>query len=95
VVALAEPLPDRQTGRLLQQLRALGLGTAGLFVNRVLLREDVAGCRRCETRRGWQMATLARLRRRAKNIYVVRERAGGISGRAALMEFSDELWKLA
>jgi len=94
VVALAEPLPDRQTARLLHQLRLLGLRPAGLFVNRLLFAADSEKCRWCRRKRQWQLATLGRLRRQAATVYVVRERAGGISGRAGLAAFTKELWKL-
>jgi arsenite-transporting ATPase len=99
-VMLAEPLPDRETIRLLGALDDLGISTAELFVNRVLLaqdqNEDRASCRRCHNARQWQLATLSALRRRhrGKKIYVVRNRAREIAGAAALKSFIGELWQI-
>jgi arsenite-transporting ATPase len=97
-VMLAEPLPDRETLRLLSSLQELGVSTAELFVNRVLLAENQTGqrCRRCRTARQWQLATLAALRRRqrGKKIYVVRNRAREIAGAKALESFIGELWQI-
>src|SRR5581483_881458 len=45
-VMLAEPLPDRETGRLLRALDELEVETAPLFVNRVMV-APVGTCRRC------------------------------------------------
>ncbi|MGZ4819959.1 MAG: ArsA family ATPase [Terriglobales bacterium] len=95
-VMLAEPLPDRETTRLLGALDDLGISTTELFVNRVLFAEDVNHCHRCQAAREWQMETLSTLRRRhrGKNIYVVRNRAREIAGTAALKSFIGELWQI-
>jgi arsenite/tail-anchored protein-transporting ATPase len=95
-VMLAEPLPDRETIRLLHSLDDLGVPTSVLFVNRVLFRDDACRCRRCADARQWQMATLSELRRRhrEKQIYVVRDRAREIAGGAALESLIGELWQI-
>jgi arsenite-transporting ATPase len=94
VVLLAEPLPDRETRRLLADLDELGVASGGLFVNRVIFKDDAAGCRRCETARAWQQATLARLAGEGE-VFVVREFGQEISGRKALQRFTRELWRIA
>jgi arsenite-transporting ATPase len=94
-VMLAEPLPDRETIRLLSSLELLGVSTTELFVNRV--RPAGAGrCARCRNARRWQMATLEALRRRHRGatIYVVCERPREIAGKAALKAFTGELWQI-
>ncbi len=95
-VMLAEPLPDRETLRLLHSLGELRIPVPALFVNRVLFADDVGGCRRCGNARQWQMATLWQLRRRYRGseIYVVRNRAREIAGAAGLKSFINELWQI-
>ena len=44
-VMLAEPLPDRETGRLLAALKDLGAATSPVFVNRILFERDIKGCK--------------------------------------------------
>src|SRR5579864_5083979 len=61
VVMLPEPLPDRQTGRLLASLADLSLKPSAVFVNRVLAPHQAIECHRCKSARAWQSATLARL----------------------------------
>ena len=92
VVLLAEPLPDRETRRLLASLEELEIRPAALFVNRVIFPEDAAGCPRCETARAWQMATLTQL---DGELFVVRNFEREISGRKALESFTRELWRIA
>ena len=91
---LAEPLPDRETRRLLTSLAELDVAPAAVFVNRVIFPEDAAGCRRSELARSWQLATLARLRSLSKNLYVVRDFGHEIHGRKALQDFTRELWRI-
>ena len=93
-VMLAEPLPDRETGRLLQDLEGLGIRPTALFVNRVLSAAELGSCRRCRRAHTWQMATLAGLRRRGRSIYVVRDFGREIAGAPALQSFTKELWRL-
>ena len=95
-VMLAEPLPDRETARLLRSLGDLGISTPELFVNRVLFAQDVRNCRRCRLARAWQMATLNAIRKqhRDKKIYVVRNRVREIAGTSELKSFTRELWQI-
>jgi anion-transporting ArsA/GET3 family ATPase len=96
-VMLAEPLPDRETERLMEELRALRLPARAVFVNRVLLDDDVPHCERCRTAAAWQHTTLASLRRRYPRtvIYVVRNFTEEIAGKAGLNKLTRELWELA
>jgi arsenite-transporting ATPase len=91
-VMLAEPLPDRETERLLAELGRMGAPVAPLVVNRVLVRAP-AGCPRCRRARAWQMATLAGLARRHEKLYVAPNQPGEVSGRAALQAFTSHLWQ--
>lgn len=97
IVMLAEPLPDRQTERLVAELLKLGLSAAGIFVNRVIFPEDAGKCRRCLCRRRWQLDTLGKLlERHSKSpLYVARNFAHEVAGKKALREFTGELWRLA
>ena len=94
-VMLAEPVPDRQTQRLLAALRALDLSVDSLLVNRVLVESERA-CKQCSRARGWQLATLQGLHRKyaEHRIYVMREFPAEITGAAALREFTGELWQI-
>ena len=96
-VMLPEALPDRQTERLIAELSKLRLSTAAIFVNRVLFKEDVRGCRRCLRRHEWQLSTLCKLAARYSRIplYVVRNFPNEIAGKKALRSFVGELWQLA
>ncbi len=97
VVMLAEPMPDRETERLLDSLQELGLRPRSLFVNRVLFSEDVGRCRRCRRAMQWQRSTLAKIKKRneLESIYVVRNFPDEIAGKKALQSFTNELWRLA
>ena len=48
-VMLPEPVPDRQTQRLLAAIKEIGVAVDSLFVNRVLLEPDCleGGCKHC------------------------------------------------
>jgi len=96
-VVLPEFLPDRETERLLSQLRSLGLASKSMFVNRVLFREDAGSCRRCQRAIRWQAVTLSRFlqRYRAYQIFVVRNFPTEIAGKKLLQSFTGELWQLA
>lgn len=96
-VMLAESLPDRETERLVADLRSLDLSPGPLFVNRVLFRKDVGKCGRCRRASDWQMATLSKLRRRYKetSIFVARNFPSEIAGKRGLRSFTSELWQLA
>jgi arsenite-transporting ATPase len=95
-VMLAEPVPDRQTQRLLAALNDLGLAVDSVFVNRILM-ENEPGCERCLRAREWQMATLQGLQRkyRKHRMYVLREFPAEIAGAAALRTFTGELWRIS
>ena len=92
-VMLAEPLPDRETGRLLRSLRELGTHAGAVFVNRILMNKDVR-CPRCRRARQWQMATLASLKRQGlRRLFVVRNFPEEIAGAQGLASFTRELWQ--
>jgi arsenite/tail-anchored protein-transporting ATPase len=93
-VMLAEYLPDRETERLMKDLGELNLPSRSIFVNRVLFPEDIGNCRRCTRARDWQLATLAKLRRRYRqaDVCVIRNFPDEIAGKNALRLFTGELW---
>ncbi len=94
-VMLAEPVPDRQTQRLLAALKDLSLTVDSVFVNRILVDGELA-CKHCSRARRWQMATLHGLRRKYGNhrIYIMRDFPEEIAGAEALKEFTAELWQI-
>jgi arsenite-transporting ATPase len=94
VVMLPEPLPDRQTGRLLDSLQDLKLSPAAVFVNRILPQEWEKGCGRCRLARAWQLATLSRLRTEEITHFAVPDFAGQISGTAGLNRLIRKLWQI-
>jgi arsenite-transporting ATPase len=96
-VMLPETLPDRQTERLIAELSKLRLSVAGIFVNRVLFKEDAGKCRRCSRTRQWQLSTIDRFKTSYSEIplYVVRNFVHEIAGKKALRSFVGELWRLA
>lgn len=96
-VMLAEPLPDRETGRLLAALQSMQIHVSPLVVNRILFSKDIANCHRCQLARSWQMKTLAGLRKRLGYkgaIYLARNFPREIAGRKGLQSFTQELWQL-
>ena len=94
VVMLAEPLPDRETARLIRDLDDLGVHRGPTIVNRVLL-EATGRCRRCELRARFQMATLGRLRRQGfGTLLAVPEHLTPIAGATALRRFTRKLWRI-
>lgn len=97
VVMLAESMPDRETERLIADLRRMDLPLGPLFVNRVLFPEDAAGCRRCRLAGAWQMVTLSQAQRRysGMGILVCRNFPAEIAGKSKLLSFTSELWQLA
>ena len=97
-VMLPEPLPDRETERLLTELQNLGLSPNTIFVNRVMFPEDAAKCRRCRSAIEWQAAVLASLKQRypAKSIFAIRNFfEDEIAGREGLRIITNELWRLS
>ncbi len=95
-VMLAEPMPDRETERLLAALDEIGAHAAPLFVNRVLFPGQAGKCRRCQRTARWQQATLAAVarRRRGRALYVVPEFGREIAGQKDLQEFTRKLWRI-
>jgi len=96
-VMLAEPLPDRETGRLLASLKELGAGTSPIFVNRILFERDVAHCQRCRRAREWQLATLRSVEEKlglGQPILIVRDFGEEVAGRRKLGSFTRKLWQL-
>ncbi|HYA23161.1 MAG TPA: ArsA family ATPase [Terriglobales bacterium] len=96
-VMLAEALPDRETERLVGDLRSLKLPPGPLFVNRLLFPQDVGKCARCRRARAWQNVTLAKLRKRfpGMKVFVARNFPGEIAGKKGLRSFTGQLWRLA
>ena len=97
VVMLPEPLPDRETGRLLEELGKLKLAPEAVFVNRVILSEDAGRCARCREQGAWQAALLAGLKRRLKlkTVYVLPEFDHELAGKRGLRELTTSIWQLA
>jgi arsenite-transporting ATPase len=95
-VMLAEPMPDRETERLLAALDEIGAHAAPLFVNRVLFPGQVGSCRRCGRAARWQQATLAAVarRRRGRALYVVPDFGREIAGKKDLEGFTRKLWRI-
>ena len=95
VVMLAEPLPDRQTARLISELNQLKVHTPAVFVNRVRMEES--RCRHCQIARRWQLHTLTGLRDRLKfrgEIFVIPNFPGELAGRRGLQSLIQEIWRL-
>jgi anion-transporting ArsA/GET3 family ATPase len=96
VVMLPEPLPDRETERLIADLNAGKLPLRRIFLNRVLM-DKVKQCPRCARARQWQQVTLAAMKKRHHGIemLVIRNFPQEIAGEAALQSFTGELWRVA
>jgi arsenite-transporting ATPase len=94
-VMLPEPLPDRQTQRLLEQLEALKIHVSAVLVNRVLLDDD--RCGRCVNAQRWQRKVLDRLRRSRprRPVYLLAEQPHEVAGKAALAKFTQKVWRMA
>ncbi|HVO59781.1 MAG TPA: ArsA family ATPase [Terriglobales bacterium] len=94
VVMLPEPLPDRETERLLAELKTGNLLVRRIFVNRV--RMGHKKCRRCSRAQQWQQASLATMKRRqpGMELLVIRNFPHEIAGKAALQSFTGELWRV-
>jgi arsenite-transporting ATPase len=95
-VMLPEPLPDRETERLLAELDQLGLSANALFVNRLNIAQAAANCDRCRPAAEWQSSVLANLKKRrpAKDIFGIRNFVDEIAGASGLRAITDELWRL-
>ena len=95
-VMLPEPLPDRETERLLGELADSGLMVDTIFINRFLSSESGGKCRRCLVTAQWHTAILAgwRQRFRGKSVYVIRDFDRELSGKRGIDDLTKELWRL-
>jgi arsenite/tail-anchored protein-transporting ATPase len=99
-VMLPEPVPDRQTQRLLAAMKEIGVAVDAVFVNRVLLERElsnkVSGCKHCRRAQQWQLATLQTLQKKygGDRLYLVRDFPAEIAGAAKLKKFTGELWQI-
>jgi arsenite-transporting ATPase len=95
-VMLPEPLPDRETERLLAQLDQLGLSASALFLNRVIFAEDAANCPRCRLAAQWQSSVMThiKIRKSAKEMFAIRNFVDEIAGADGLRAITDEIWRL-
>ena len=101
VVMLPEPLPDRETERLLCELHDLGIKSQGVFVNRVtqvaaLFHERLKPCARCREAAAWQTRVLSGLKNRlgVSAIYAIPGFESGPAGKRGLREVTRKLWQL-
>ena len=92
VVMLAEPLPDRETRRLLTDLKAMRAPVAGVFVNRVLL--DTGDCPRCRRQASWQRETLSKIGQWKVPVMIVPEFGEELAGKTGLQRLTKKLWRL-
>jgi arsenite-transporting ATPase len=95
VVLLAEPLPDHETRRLMDELRALKLPAGAVFVNRVHFSAK-SHCPRCDSAARWQKATLHKFLRQRKSapLFAVPEFQQPIAGRSGLAKLTRDLWRV-
>jgi arsenite/tail-anchored protein-transporting ATPase len=94
VVMLPELLPDRETRRLLRTLKEMGAEVRRVFINRVMM-QDPGDCSRCARARRWQRYTLQKISSLMKHdVYIVPEVPDGVAGRAALVRFTRDIWRL-
>jgi arsenite/tail-anchored protein-transporting ATPase len=96
VVMLPEPLPDRETARLLEELRKLKLVPEAVFVNRVVSGGEGATCERCRGTATWQASVLRGLKRRsqARAVYAIPAFDDELVGKDGLRELTSEIWQL-
>jgi arsenite-transporting ATPase len=94
-VMLPEPVPDRQTQRLLAAIKEIGVAVDSVFVNRILL-ESESGCKTCRRAQNWQLVTLQSLQKKYGDhrLYLVRDFPAEIAGAAKLKKFTGELWQI-
>jgi anion-transporting ArsA/GET3 family ATPase len=95
VVLLAEPLPDRETQRLLAELKSLRLPVRATFTNRVHFSAQ-SRCPRCASAARWQQATLGRLVSQTKTtqVFAVPEFQQEIAGKIGLATLTKDLWRV-
>jgi len=96
VVMLAEPLPDRETERLMRSLEHLNVKSGCLFVNRLNM-TGRSRCPRCNLARSWQMFTLAKLLQRQPDLhpYVVENFSSEIAGKKGMRTLTKQLWRVS
>ena len=97
-VMLPEPVPDRQTLRLLQAVKKIGMTVDSVFINRVLIADrQNKTCKRCRRARDWQQATLQTLEKKygRYRTFLAPELADEIAGAVALEKFTSKLWQIA
>jgi arsenite/tail-anchored protein-transporting ATPase len=92
IVMLAEPLPDRETRRLLADLKTMDVPIKGVFVNRVLF--ETGKCPRCHRAQSWQRQMLAGIRKWDVPILIVPEFNQEIAGQRGLERLTKNLWQL-
>lgn len=92
VVMLAEPLPDRETQRLIASLQTMKASLSGVIVNRVLRCHD--DCARCERTIASQRQTIDTIRKWKLPVYVVPEFENEIAGKPGLQKLTKSLWRL-
>jgi anion-transporting ArsA/GET3 family ATPase len=99
-VMLPEPVPDRQTQRLLGAIQEIGVEVDSVFVNRVLLEpapsDKLNGCQTCRRAQSWQAALLQSLQKKYGDhrLYLMRDFPAEIAGAAKLKKFTGELWQI-
>ncbi|HEY2360238.1 MAG TPA: ArsA family ATPase [Candidatus Angelobacter sp.] len=99
-VMLPEPVPDRQTQRLLAAIQEIGVAVDSVFVNRVLLESGLSGnktgCKTCRRAQNWQLAILQTLQQKygKHRLYLVRDFPAEIAGASKLKKFTGELWQI-
>jgi arsenite/tail-anchored protein-transporting ATPase len=103
-VMLPEPLPDRETERLLRELGELGIEPEAVFVNRVTKSGLFPGkslsskpCARCRETDAWQMQMLSGLKKRlgVSTVYTIPAADSGPAGKRGLREITRKLWQLS
>ena len=94
---LPEPLPDRETERLLRSLRELRIRPEAVFINRVLQLNKNNGCARCRSAAEWQSRVLSGLKDklRVKTVYIIPAFEQGPAGKRGLREITRKLWQLS
>ena len=100
-VMLPELLPDRETDRLLHELRELKIQPEAVFVNRVPqasgAKMSSKSCARCRETAAWQMRVLSGLKKRpgVGIVYTIPAFGSGPAGKRGLREVTNRLWQLA